>query len=188
MFNDKYLLTQAVLRGDKTQTRRIVKDGTPLGNFEETMKHAPYKVGEVVAVAQSYKAIYDELEDKDGNCVANEWWCDAWDVAGENLDISAGNTNKMFVKPELMPNRIKITMCALNGGKTSQMMIAYVRASPITYLHLTKKPKAALVSSLPKVDYSYSALLVRHLPHSSIRLAAKVRGKATLMCGCMILN
>ena len=109
MFNDKYLLTQAVLRGDKTQTRRIVKDGTPLGNFEETMKHAPYKVGEVVAVAQSYKAIYDELEDKDGNCVANEWWCDAWDVAGENLDISAGNTNKMFVKAELMPHKIKIT-------------------------------------------------------------------------------
>lgn len=48
MFNDKYLLTQAVLRGEKTQTRRIVKDGTPLGNFEETMKYAPYKVGEVV--------------------------------------------------------------------------------------------------------------------------------------------
>ena len=38
MFNDKFLLTQAVLREEKTQTRRIVKDGTPLGNFEETMK------------------------------------------------------------------------------------------------------------------------------------------------------
>ena len=109
MFNDKFLLTQAVLRGEKTQTRRIVKDGTPLGNFEETMKHAPYKVGEVVAVAQSYKAIYDELEEKDGNCVANEWWCDAWDIAGGNIDISAGYTNKMFVKAELMPHKIKIT-------------------------------------------------------------------------------
>ena len=109
MFNDKFLLTQAVLRGEKTQTRRIVKDGTPLGNFEETMKHAPYKVGEIVAVAQSYKAIYDELEEKDGNCVANEWWCDAWDIAGGNIDISAGYTNKMFVKAELMPHKIKIT-------------------------------------------------------------------------------
>lgn len=37
MFNDKYLLTQAVLRGDKTQTRRIVWDKTQFGNFEETM-------------------------------------------------------------------------------------------------------------------------------------------------------
>lgn len=109
MFNDKFLLTQAVLRGEKTQTRRIVKDGTPLGDFEETMKHAPYKVGEIVAVSQSYKAIYDELEEKDGNCVANEWWCDAWDIAGGNIDISTGYTNKMFVKPELMPHKIKIT-------------------------------------------------------------------------------
>ena len=63
MFNDKFLLTQAVLRGEKTQTRRIVKDGTPLGNFEETMKYAPYKVGEVVAVAQSYKIMYAEMID-----------------------------------------------------------------------------------------------------------------------------
>ena len=109
MFNDKFFLTQAVLRGEKTQTRRIVKDGTPLGNFEETMEYAPYKVGETVAVAQSYKAIYDELEEKDGNCVANEWWCDAWDIAGGNIDISAGYTNKMFVKAELMPHKIKIT-------------------------------------------------------------------------------
>ena len=109
MFNDKFLLTQAVLRGEKTQTRRIIKDGTPLGNFEETLKHSPYKVGEVVAVAQSYKAIYDELEEKVGNYEANEWWCDAWDIAGGDIDISAGYTNKMYVKAELMPHKIKIT-------------------------------------------------------------------------------
>ncbi|RKW57053.1 MAG: hypothetical protein D8H98_13645 [Prevotella sp.] len=90
MFNDKFLLTQAVLRGDKTQTRRIVKDGTPLGNFEETMKHAPYKVGEIVAVAQCYLDIGSPQFDKFGR------------------DVS-GNTNKMFVKAELMPHKIKIT-------------------------------------------------------------------------------
>lgn len=90
MFNDKFLLTQAVLRGDKTQTRRIVKDGTPLGNFEETMKHAPYKVGEIVAVAQCYRDIGSPQFDKFG------------------YDVS-GNTNKMFVKAELMPHKIKIT-------------------------------------------------------------------------------
>lgn len=90
MFNDKFLLTQAVLRGEKTQTRRIVKDGTPLGNFEETMKYAPYKVGEVVAVAQCYLDIGSPQFDKFGR------------------DVS-GNTNKMFVKAELMPHKIKIT-------------------------------------------------------------------------------
>lgn len=90
MFNDKFFLTQAVLRGEKTQTRRIVKDGTQLGNFEETMKHAPYKVGEVVAVAQCYLDIGGPQFDKFG-----------YDVPG--------NTNKMFVKAELMPHKIKIT-------------------------------------------------------------------------------
>ena len=90
MFNDKYLLTQAVLRGEKTQTRRIVKDGTPLGNFEETMKYAPYKAGEVVAVAQCYLDVDCPQFDKFG--------CDV-----------IGNTNNMFVKAELMPHKIKIT-------------------------------------------------------------------------------
>ena len=90
MFNDKFLLTQAVLRGEKTQTRRIVKDGTPLGNFKETMKYAPYKVGEVVAVAQCYLDVS----------------CPQFDKFGKDI---AGNTNKMFVKAELMPHKIKIT-------------------------------------------------------------------------------
>ena len=90
MFNDKYLLTQAVLRGGKTQTRRIVKDGTPLGNFEETMKYAPYKVGEVVAVAQCYLDVD----------------CPQFDKFGRDV---IGNTNKMFVNAELMPHKIKIT-------------------------------------------------------------------------------
>ena len=89
MFNDKFLLTQAVLRGEKTQTRRIVKDGTPLGNFEETMKHAPYKVGEIVAVAQCYLDIGSPQFDKFG-----------YDVLG--------NTNKMFVRTDLMPHHIRI--------------------------------------------------------------------------------
>lgn len=109
MFNDKFCLTQAVLKGQKTMTRRVLKDNVLLGNLEDIQKHLPYKVGEVVAVAQSYKAIYGELKKKDGDCVANEWWCDAWDIVGGNMDISAGYTNKMFVKAELMPHHIRIT-------------------------------------------------------------------------------
>ncbi|WP_455093526.1 hypothetical protein [Prevotella histicola] len=90
MFNDKYCLTQAVLDGTKTMTRRMLKDGTPLGNWEETQKKLPYKVGEVVAIAQSYYAIGKPQYDKFGKGVA-------------------GNRNKMFVRAELMPHHIKIT-------------------------------------------------------------------------------
>lgn len=90
MFNDKYCLTFAVLDGTKTMTRRLLKEGTPLGNWEETIKHLPYKVGEVVAIAQSYNTIGKPQYDKFGNGVP-------------------GNSNKMFVKAELMPHHIKIT-------------------------------------------------------------------------------
>lgn len=90
MFNDKYCLTQAVLNGTKTMTRRLLKDGTPLGNWEETAKHLPYKVGEVVAVAQSYLDVRNPQFDKLGHDVA-------------------GNTNKMFVRADLMPHHVRIT-------------------------------------------------------------------------------
>lgn len=90
MFNDNYCLTRAVLDGTKTMTRRMLKDGTPLGNWEETQKKLPYKVGEVVAIAQSYNTIGKTQYDKFGNSVP-------------------GNSNKMFTRAELMPHHIKIT-------------------------------------------------------------------------------
>ena len=102
MFNDKYFLTQAVLNGTKTMTRRLLKDNVPLGNWEETAKHLPYKVGEVVAIAQSYKDI--DLHDIIG-----------YKAYGQNMyepiyaELSAGWNNKMFVKSEIMPCHIKIT-------------------------------------------------------------------------------
>jgi len=96
MFSDKYRLTEAVLQGHKTMTRRIVPDGTPIGNWNETEKKSRYKVGDVIAVAQSYHEL-----NKQGY------------VSSEGLDhtceSSAGYNNKMFVKAELMPRRIKIT-------------------------------------------------------------------------------
>ena len=90
MFSDKYCLTLAVLYGTKTMTRRVLKEGTPLGNWEETQKHLPYKVGEVVAIAQSYNSIGKTQYDKFGNGVP-------------------GNSNKMFTRAELMPHHIRIT-------------------------------------------------------------------------------
>lgn len=95
MFSDKYCLTLAVLDGTKTMTRRVLKEGTPLGNWEETAKHLPYKVGEVVAIAQSYKEVYPNA---DFEMVGNGF-----------MTESAGWNNKMFVKPDLLPHHIKIT-------------------------------------------------------------------------------
>ena len=95
MFNDKYCLTQAVLNGAKTMTRRVLRDNVPLGNWEETQKHLPYKVGEVVAIAQSYKEVYPNAD---------------FEMVGDGfMTESAGWTNKMFVKADLMPHHIRIT-------------------------------------------------------------------------------
>ena len=106
MFNDKFGLTQAVLDGTKTMTRRILKEGTPLGAWKETKKHLPYKVGDVLAIAQSYNDIYNELEAQ-GNWVSNEWWCNALDIVGGGLETSAGYKNKMFVRADFMIHHIK---------------------------------------------------------------------------------
>nr|DAM48676.1 MAG TPA: ASCH domain protein [Caudoviricetes sp.]DAS18780.1 MAG TPA: ASCH domain protein [Caudoviricetes sp.] len=105
-FNDKYCLTQAVLDGTKTMTRRVLKEGTPLGNWEEMAKYLPYKIGEVVAIAQSYNDVYNELEEQ-GDDVANDWWLPSFE--GKVLDTLAGYKNKMFVRSDFMKHHIKIT-------------------------------------------------------------------------------
>ena len=104
MFNDKYGITQAVLEGRKTQTRRtFLKPG------EENLLHgitpeylisvkSRYKVGETVAIAQSYKDIHAEILREVGD----------WDLKNEFLQ-SKGYINKMFVRAETMPHAIRIT-------------------------------------------------------------------------------
>ena len=95
LFNDKYCLTHAVLAGQKTMTRRVLKDNVSLGNWEETKKHLPYKVGEVVAIAQCYKELYPNA---DFEMVGNGF-----------MTESAGWNNKMFVRANLMKRHIRIT-------------------------------------------------------------------------------
>lgn len=106
MFNDKFGLTKAVLEGRKTQTRRIMLDMTAIimqgrknslilshHSKEEIVKdlsefgnnYCPYKVGDVIAIAQSYK-----------------------DCAKSAMQDTPGWTNKMFVRADLMPHHIKI--------------------------------------------------------------------------------
>ncbi len=107
MFNDKYLLTQAVLNRTKTMTRRLLKDNVPLGNWEETAKHLPYKVGEVVAIAQSYKSIANDRDEAEAETVL-----DLYKIGDNYLtmdEMGAGWNNKMFVKAGLLPHHIRIT-------------------------------------------------------------------------------
>ena len=111
MFDDNYGLTQAVLENRKTMTRRII----PLTDTDETYldtafdwdlrertivdRYARYKVGEVVAVAQSYKSVFKESL----SYTIPRWhWLD--DHIGEK-----GFDNKMFVRAAEMPHQIQIT-------------------------------------------------------------------------------
>lgn len=101
MFSDAFCLTQAVLCGAKTMTRRVLRDNMPLGNWEETQKHLPYKVGEIVAIAQPYKDIIECLP-MYSNAILDE-------VGMPRKEYKAGWTNKMFVKASLMKRHIRIT-------------------------------------------------------------------------------
>ncbi|WP_415954848.1 hypothetical protein [Phocaeicola coprophilus] len=117
MFNDKYGLTKAVLEGRKTQTRRIipkefftlqwdVRDDTLVvenecGDFIDirNTKFCMFKKEEIVAVAQSYKDCGGFMEDG-----TPRWDYISCIVGNKN----AGWSNKMFVKPELMPHQIRM--------------------------------------------------------------------------------
>ena len=129
MFSDKFLLTKAVLDGRKTQTRRIVpkrvldnikqfqeeyydatfdklEDVELLTHYFLTEKRGklPYDIGEVVAVAQSYKdagfrpdkILYRSIPRIDG-------------YKQETAASQKGWSNKMFVASNLMPHQIRIT-------------------------------------------------------------------------------
>ena len=70
-----------------------------------------YQIGEKVAVAQSYKTIYDTMEEQLGNSKANEWWCKAYDVLDNQFGpaTTPGYNNKLFVRASIMPHVIEIT-------------------------------------------------------------------------------
>ena len=120
MFNDKYGLTEAVLNGRKTQTRRIITcpkefKGEWVAGFYVYRRQSDnaiiqwpcmydadectfdggeilpkYKIGEVVAVAQAYNDFYNDE-------------CDP-----RIFPDGAGWTNKMFVRADLMPHQIRL--------------------------------------------------------------------------------
>ena len=129
MFNDKYGLTQAVLNGRKTMTRRIITYPSklrgqnvagyfvcrrPSGELVEVCLHdedermidggqifPKFQVGEVVAIAQNYRD--------------SGYAPDSLDRHPKDLSIrglmkdSAGWNNKMFVKSYACKHHVKIT-------------------------------------------------------------------------------
>lgn len=131
MFSERFGLEQAVLAGTKTMTRRIIPDieidwnrrgrvTLPVGGFKHGVlfmdvrsilhdagifdysapaKYQPkYEVGEEVAIAQAYKTLrWPALPGID------------WKAITDEVTHSKGWTNKMFVKAEYMPHRIRIT-------------------------------------------------------------------------------
>lgn len=112
MFNDKYGLTQAVLDGRKTMTRRISEDQIRNSIFCKSGYESihgyeikpKYKVGEVVAIAQSYMDV-DRFHRKGKNAAYLEYL----DSILPELKLYPGWTNKMFVRADLMPHHIRIT-------------------------------------------------------------------------------
>lgn len=121
MFNDKYGLTLMVLEEIKTQTRRIIPQDYLDLTYDEISEgyrywrsekmynshtliwfinkergtfsfEAPYHIGEEIAIAQSYESINDDID-----------WATTM-----IRKTQAGWKNKMFVKAEDMPHRIRI--------------------------------------------------------------------------------
>lgn len=126
-FNDKFGLTQAVLDGRKIMTRRIIKcprtfKGEWVAGFNIHRCHSDkkivgypcmydadgrefnsgeiiprYKVGEVVAIAQSYETVYHEQGLETLDMLVSGW------------KYSKGWRNKLFVRADFMTHHIRIT-------------------------------------------------------------------------------
>lgn len=118
MFNEQYGLQQATFDGTKTMTRRVVPDKTMKDALvyqsqhiddekayeKYILDHAPYKVGEIVAIAQRYSQLEKEIEREGLPLNLQEW-----------VYKHKGYHNKMYVRAEDMPRKIKITDIKVEG-------------------------------------------------------------------------
>ena len=125
MFNDKYGLTEAVLKGNKTMTRRLVPKSL-LRQYEDydawckefatgdtaiermyekdffkIRNMVSFKLFEKLAVSQQYSEIINNQYFRN-QCLANE-------IDPDSMVYEAGWKNKMFVKSYFMPHSIEIT-------------------------------------------------------------------------------
>lgn len=129
-FNDRYGLTDAVLLGRKTVTRRleftadeqmqvrsllasgcsITCNGSAVqvgceGQPPVFEKRLHYQVGEVLAVAECYRRIAEGVDD-----LSRYMWRLSLDLglSVEDLPFFAGWRNKLFVRASLMPHRVQV--------------------------------------------------------------------------------
>ena len=125
MFNDRFNLTKLVLGGRKRQTRRLELDFRMIFYLESDEKSYPkiednriciysgsdylldskntrYKIGEEVAIAQSYKELGYDADALDRSPKD-------WRVVRGTLGESKGWNNKMFVRAEACKHHIRIT-------------------------------------------------------------------------------
>ena len=138
MFNDKYGLTTAVIEGRKTMTRRLMtmtlhkengKDMTPVvpddmfiasdgtAHFQIGRKdyivpknnQPAYRVGDEVAIAQDYKTCWNYYKAQWESRNDPSDWHTPDAILGDAVEDTKGWANKMFVKAEYMPHRIRIT-------------------------------------------------------------------------------
>lgn len=139
MFSERYGLGQAVLAGKKTMTRRVITipekwHGIEVYGFchvkgqaaleltdgdgfciedQKTRQCAQilptYRIGEEVAIAQNYKTCWDYYKAQwEARGDLSDWHTpDA--MLGDAVEETKGYRNKMYVKAEYMPHRIRIT-------------------------------------------------------------------------------
>lgn len=177
MFNDKYGLQRAAIDGTKPMTRRSVPDKwqqTLTEIFEDCnydysefwklsdvqyimYEKAPYKVGEIVAIAQSYK---------DLGFHGDEIWRDPKHLVNNGrLDSSPGWDNKMFVRAAACTNRIIFTAnkierlqdisdedCLLEGIKKHGFMTYHWVAIKSLYEKSYRTPRDAFAALIDKVS------------------------------------
>lgn len=132
-FNEHYGLQTAVIERRKTKTHRTellnLLDGFTEDDFwfglvdgkmqvqlyddypGPTIIKPRYKIGEVVAIKQSYSEVYDELFG-DVAHINNDRALElhmSYILMEAQKDTIKGWTNKMFIRPSLMPHHIRIT-------------------------------------------------------------------------------
>jgi hypothetical protein len=126
MFNDRYGLTQAVIEGRKTMTRRlefddelqkIIADSDSYYYDDGYLVFATqgvdihhvktrYKIGELIAIAESYFYVRNIVVGQE----YDDRLCKAYRIEHTDDVVKlAGWSNKEFVRSDLMPHRIRIT-------------------------------------------------------------------------------
>lgn len=195
MFNDTYGLTKAVLEGRKTQTRRLFTLTLHEGDLHEDLKevcpdkvfrcvnrwmfeykgkvydiptqnYPKYSVGEIVAIAQSYKDIFSAFSQHPNQQL---------NISVKNPTDTAGWTNKMFVRSEIMPHQIRITNVRIERLKD----ISYEDCLAEGIIKKWHAPACADFYYVPEVEVKTKHDVYRRACEAYAVLIDKVSGKGT---------